>query len=236
MEWNKRRAGGLAIVCGLLGTACSDGSTGTVGKTAVTAPLTYFSGTDFFEPGETLDACFLAEDLDVQKGWIKAAIYRTWEFVADIKVNWLSSCPGSGALVRIGIAERDEPEESQTGWTPDVGVDDLRDERALNNADQNSLWYEKPSIKLYLQPTPTNQGRVEYLGVHEFGHVLGFADETNCSEIEEIPLTGDDFDSIMHYCGSHGNSAGWITGLDAVGVQSVYGMSGRFVAAAISVL
>jgi len=204
------------------------------------SPLTYHDGVTFFSPGASLEACFLTSDFEVQQGWVKAAISRTWLFVADISVDWLATCPGSGDLVRIGIGEANP---SQGGWAKDFGVDALADENALNEAVQASPPSEKPSFKLWLHETPTSQGRVEYLGSHEFGHVLGFEDEGSndeeeCEDIamygvtpDGIPLTEYDIDSEMNYCNQWSNARAVLTGFDVQGAQSVYGMGPRYVAA-----
>jgi hypothetical protein len=81
--------------------------------------------------------------------------------------------------------------------------------------------------------------RVEYIGVHEFGHVLGFLHEQDlpandgpakCTltagvDARSTPVSAaSDRDSIMNYRNQDGNSLGRITDLDIAGVQSVYGV------------
>jgi hypothetical protein len=118
----------------------------------------------------------------------------------------------------------------------------LRDERATTSANVQSPSYEKPSIKLYLQPDPeqSNRSRVAYLAIHEFGHVLGFDHEQNhpdstCTESAGDPqtaVTEYDENSIMNYCASP--TKGTLSGLDLAGGQLVYGVGARYAAAQLA--
>jgi hypothetical protein len=106
---------------------------------------------------------------------------------------------------------------------------------ALSMADQN-----KPGVKMWFNPDGTaDQGRVEYVGVHEFGHVLGFLHEQDspdnlqdgpayCNQTGGVdpkfdPVTGHDKDSVMNYCNRDGNMKGKLTALDIAEVRWLYG-------------
>ncbi len=79
-----------------------------------------------------------------------------------------------------------------------------------------------------------DKGRIEYIAVHEFGHVLGFVheqdspnhDRAHCAggtEANSSSLTGYDPDSVMNYCNKDGNMKGNLTSKDIVGLRTVYG-------------
>ncbi len=79
-----------------------------------------------------------------------------------------------------------------------------------------------------------NKGRVEYIAVHEFGHVLGFIHEQDspnhnaahcagASEANATSLTDYDPDSVMNYCNKDGNMKGYLTLKDIQGLRKTYG-------------
>ncbi len=79
-----------------------------------------------------------------------------------------------------------------------------------------------------------NKGRVEYIAVHEFGHVLGFIHEQDspnhnaahcagASEANATSLTDYDPDSVMNYCNKDGNMKGYLTMKDIEGLWKTYG-------------
>lgn len=246
----------LAVFGLLLVPACGDTRFDSdVGSTAV--KLTSAPGVTFLSPG-AIDACFLTDLYQEEQQIIRRSIYQTWEFVADIELNWLEECPSSGSLVRVAIAQKsDFATEGHDGWGGGYGVGALRDERARNNANVSDPRPEKPSFKVWLGALGTN-ARLEYLGAHEFGHVLGFQDEgggdldgdgnkpagdrDDCdiyalgNSAHGNPLTDYDIDSIMNYCNRYFNGRGVLTSLDIEGVQSVYGIGDRYTAAIASLL
>jgi hypothetical protein len=103
---------------------------------------------------------------------------------------------------------------------------------ALSSAiDQN------PGISMSFAPDGSaDKGRVEYVGVHEFGHTLGFIheqdspkhNEAHCkgtSDANATSLTNYDPDSVMNYCNRDGNMKGYLTLKDINGVIETYGLS-----------
>ncbi len=96
-----------------------------------------------------------------------------------------------------------------------------------------------PGMTLYLNADGTaGTKRLEYMSVHEFGHVLGFEHEQDSDDNEGpfkckvgvdagtvgVPITPYDRDSIMNYCNRDGNATGNLTDSDITGVQKIYGL------------
>lgn len=232
---------------GAIGLACAcsgelaDGmeEEASVGKTE--SALTRWTAASLWDPEEPIDACFLSDsdDLPTHREWIRADIHKTWEYVTPLTVNWIDPCPATGWLVRIGLASRPATGE-EGGWSgygAGLGTAGAqRDERAHATANTSSPLIERPSIKLYLREdlAATDRDRVAYLAIHEFGHVLGYAHEqdhpdSTCPVGQDSPqtaVTQYDPSSIMNYCTN--NKEFYISHLDTVGAQELYGVGPRY--------
>jgi hypothetical protein len=200
-----------------------------IGKTS--APLTTDSTITLWTgSGNTVPVCWETAGYDREKKIVKDAVTGTWEFYANVAFTGWDTCPTSGDAthVRIRIAAQDTS-NSGAGGSARVGT------AALSRVSDNN-----PGVNLSFNPDGSaNQGRVEYVGVHEFGHVLGFIHEQDAPGNEEgpahcdngvavkpnaKPVTQYDRDSVMNYCNKFGNMRGDLTDIDIKGAQDTYGV------------
>ena len=182
--------------------------------------------------GNVVPVCWTTSGFNREKGIVRQAVLDTWEYYAGVDFTGWGSCPTSGAekLVRVGIANQDE-KNSGAGGSAQLGMNALTTSRDL------------PAVNLSFNPDGTaDTQRVEYVGVHEFGHVLGFIHEqdlpgnvegpAHCDTIgvdpNGTPVTAFDPNSVMNYCNADGNNQGRLTDIDILGVRSIYGTKTHF--------
>ena len=170
-----------------------------------------------------------------EKAIVRNAVSKTWEWFSNIRFTGWIACPsgigiggsGTAKYVRIRIQPQDAS-NAGAGGSARVGT------AALSNAEDNN-----PGVNLSFNPDGSaDEGRVEYVAVHEFGHVLGFIHEQDApgnegpaacntgvdSGANPAPITSYDRDSIMNYCNRDGNLTGYLTDVDIAGVQQIYGV------------
>lgn len=236
----------MAIALGCSFSLHAQDSDGPVGTT--TQPLTIKNVQNWTENGNVVPVCWGTPGYAREKAIVVAALRRTWERAANIKFTGWYACPtgsgiggsGSAKYVRVRIlpycaTDAGEARDAgAAGSTRGLGME------TLSSADGNSKIAadDRPGVTFVFNPDGTaDVGRVEYIGVHEFGHVLGFIHEqdtpgnvegpAHCdssgNESNSTSLTPYDRDSIMNYCNKDGNMKGNLTATDVAGVQAVYG-------------
>ncbi len=176
----------------------------------------------------TVPVCWMTPGFPREKDIVRAAVANTWSWWANIDFTGWGDCPANGSeeFVRVRVSAQG-PEDSGAGGVAHLGT------YALGTAENGRI-----GMDLSFEAGKAVQRRVEYIGVHEFGHVLGFAHEQDapgnegpekCNDgvdggVKPVPITGYDRDSIMNYCNRDGNMTGLLTDIDIAGVQQIYGV------------
>ena len=191
--------------------------------------------------GNRVPVCWATAGYEREKDIVRQAVRDTWEYYAELSFTGWGDCPtrGDEQQVRVDIQPHDASDEGAGG-------------RAALGTNALSRPGDAPNVDLGFNPDGSaDKQRVEYIGVHEFGHVLGFVHEqdlpgnvegpAHCDKTigvdpNGVPVTAYDRNSVMNYCNGDGNGQGRLTDIDILGVRGIYGTRTHFAPSAVVLL
>lgn len=152
--------------------------------------------------------------------WVKDSVKRTWSAASALKFTGWAKCAPVNRGIRIRIAD-EGPHVKGLGRFLDGKVDGM----VLNFA----------FIKWSQSCLANREHCIRAVSVHEFGHAVGFTHEQNRADAPgecrmlaqgtspDSLLTPYDPSSAMNYCNKNWSNDGYLSALDIVAAQTLYG-------------
>lgn len=190
--------------------------------------LAFSAWYDHSEPNQ-VPVCWENRDFPEYVDIIEQAAIETWENNTSLTFDDWGDCPsGNARRVRLGFISRDVNDDY--GGLYAGGA--LGRNSALRTEGNLSIHFDVDTNR-----TPSTS-RVQYVAIHEFGHVLGYSHEQDRPENEDHSLCDEavntrdgtlltEFDtaSVMNYCASNRTT---LSKLDKAGAQATYKFPGEW--------
>jgi len=200
-----------ALVAPLFSLACGASPEGAEGSGAVEAsehPLWQFTGAQPF-PAGAIPVCFKASVPAALRTTVQRLIEESWESAANINFTGWQGCPASIANGTVSVEVDSTLPNNYVGQTI----------RTLNPSSSVTAVKFKTS-------SPSNR-----TVIHEFGHVLGFAEENqadnDCTQrtsgATSLEVDGDVSTSIMTQSAC-GFTSATLSAWDIIGARKLYGL------------
>lgn len=177
-------------------------------------------------PGPTIPVCWeeWTAGEERERAWVRDAVANTWESAAAVSFIGWGRCETRAQGIRIGLIRGGD----RAPHTANKG--------RLIDGMQNGMMLRFSFKGWSPECEDEREFCIRTIGVHEFGHVLGFAHEDHrkdapsfCQREAHQGAPGDwqitiyDPDSVMNYCNPRWLNYGRLSSLDEEGVQRLYG-------------
>lgn len=175
----------------------------------------------------TIPVCWINPDANnaTERQWVQSAVERTWVRNSQVAfTGWGTSCPANNQSNTVRILIADVGPHVKTLGQP-----------VITQAEGMVLNFTFSAWSPSCASSPTMRREcIESIGVHEFGHVLGFAHEQNrpdrpstCTEPAQgssgnVTIGAWDINSVMNYCNPSYNGFGALSPIDIQTVQTYY--------------
>jgi hypothetical protein len=170
--------------------------------------------------GGTIPVCWATPGWADEKKWVQDAVARQWAGVVPLAFTWTATCPTSGSQTYVPFWIYDNgPGGPAGGQVWGLGTAALRTPTVWSASGQGQGQLHAFGFASGTGSQRTAKTTVEFIALHEFGHVLGFVD-SYCGVPEHDP----DQASVMVGCNANQTT---ISAGDLVQIRALYGGRAR---------